>query len=246
MEGIKLLEIKNILAVKSKSMANVYASTLQQNSSFPKTKRDSRSSGLTAYTGPWTSNEVSHLLRRTMFGATKADIDYFLTKTVSQSVDELLTASAVAPIGPLNNYNDGTYTDPNVILGAEWGNAPYDNNANSKRRKSFKSWWTGLMLNQGRSIEEKMTLFWHNHFAIESATIGDARFAYKNNALLRQYALGNFKTLTKQVTIDPGMLKYLNGYLNTKNAPDENYGRELQELLRWAKTLCSNTRKTMW
>ncbi len=216
-------------------MANVYASTLQQNSSFPKTKRDSRSSGLTAYTGAWTSNEVSHLLRRTMFGATKTDIDYFLTQTVSQAVDELLTPSAVAPIGPLNNYNDGTYTDPNVVLGAEWGNAPYDNNANSKRRKSFKSWWTGLMLNQGRSIEEKLTLFWHNHFAIESATIGDARFAYKNNALLRQYALGNFKTLTKQVTLDPGMLKYLNGYLNTKNAPDENYGRELQELFTVGK-----------
>lgn len=215
-------------------MANVYSASLQQNSSFPKTKKASRSTGLTPYTGAWTNKEVVHLLRRTMFGAAKADQDYFLTKTMSEAVDELLTPGAT-PVGPLNNYNDGTYTDPNVALGAEWGNAPYDSTANSKRRKSFKSWWTGLMLNQGRSIEEKMTLFWHNHFAIETGTIGDARFAYKNNALLRQYALGNFKTLTKQVSIDPGMLRYLNGYLNTKNAPDENYGRELQELFTVGK-----------
>ena len=79
-------------------------------------------------------------------------------------------------------------------------------------------------------MHEKLVLFWHNHFATETQTIGDARFMYKHNAMLRANALGNFKTLAKEVTIDPAMLIYLNGYLNEKTAADENYARELLEL----------------
>ena len=75
-----------------------------------------------------------------------------------------------------------------------------------------------------------MILFWHNHFATEAQDIGDARYVYKHHSLLRKFALGNFKDLVKEVTRDPAMLRYLNGYLNNKNSPDENYARELQEL----------------
>ncbi len=216
-------------------MANAYSTAFQQNRSFPQvTNNGSRSTGLTPYSGQWTTAEVVHLLKRTMFGAAPADIAYFRTLSMNTAVDELLTANGSAPAPPLNNYNS-SYPDPNVAAGQPWVTAPYDNLANGFRRNSFKSWWTGLMLNQGRSIEEKMTLFWHNHFATETSVIGDSRYAYKNNALLRQYALGNFKTLVKEVTLDPGMLRYLNGYLNTKNAPDENYARELQELFTVGK-----------
>ena len=80
-----------------------------------------------------------------------------------------------------------------------------------------------------------MTLFWSNHFSTQTTIVQDPRYSYRTNALCRQYALGNFKTLTKLITLDPGMLKYLNGYLNTASAPDENYGRELQELFTVGK-----------
>ncbi|MCK7557678.1 DUF1800 domain-containing protein [Chitinophaga sedimenti] len=91
------------------------------------------------------------------------------------------------------------------------------------------------MVSQPRSIREKMTLFWHNHFATEASTIKDARYVYKHNTMLRAGALGNFKDLTKAVTLDPGMLVYLNGYLNEKSAADENYARELFELFTCGK-----------
>src|SRR6202011_3425172 len=80
-----------------------------------------------------------------------------------------------------------------------------------------------------------MVLFWHNHFVTGSNDIGRAIWAYQNNLLLRQNALGNFKDLVKAVTLDPAMLRYLNGYLNNSNAPDENYARELQELFTIGK-----------
>ncbi len=181
-----------------------------------------------------TSDQV-HLLKRTMFGVKWADINAFSNKTLSETVNTLLTPGPV-PLPPINNYNDANYTDATVSPGQTWVNAPYgDGTVNSRRIVSFKAWWLGLMLNQSRSIHEKMVLFWHNHFATQTSTIDDSRFIYKHNALLRTYALGNFKQMVKQVTLDPGMLRYLNGYLNVKTSPDENYGRELQELFTIGK-----------
>ncbi len=197
------------------------------------------SSGLTPYAGPWTLAEVKHLLRRTMFGAPKADADYFVGLGLTNTITELLTAPASAPAPPLWTYSSN-YADPNVAQGQTWVTAPFDNTANSYRIKSYKAWWTGLMLNQTRSIQEKMTLFLMNHFSTETASVGDGRYSYTTNALCRQYALGNFKSLVKQITLDPGMLKYLNGNSNTNNAPDENYGRELQELFTVGKDANGN------
>ncbi|MBX7243380.1 MAG: DUF1800 domain-containing protein [Bacteroidia bacterium] len=195
-------------------------------------------SGLTPYSGVWGIEQVKHLLRRTMFGATKSDIDYFLTKTMTEAVTELLTASPV-PSPPLNDYGNGAQTqDPDVPFGQTWVNAaiplssPLIINA---RKGSLRAWWVGNMLNQQRSIIEKLILFWHNHFAVEGEVIisGELLYIYQNT--LRQNALGNFKTFTKQITLDPAMLRYLNGYLNSKNAPDENFARELQELFTVGK-----------
>lgn len=192
-------------------------------------------STLTPYTGTWGANEVQHLLKRTMFGSTKADIAYFKAKTLSQAVDELLTPTAAMPSPPVNDYNAAN-PDPDVAAGQTWVNNPTsDGNLNSNRRASFKKWWTGAMLNQDRSIREKLTLFWANHFGTETTDIGVSHYVYWHNALLRQNALGNFKSFIKAVTIDAGMLRYLNGYLNTAAAPDENYARELQELFTVGK-----------
>lgn len=192
-------------------------------------------SGLNPYSGPWTKNEVQHLLKRTLFGSTQADLNYFLSKTITQTVDELLNPTAPLPSPPVNDYSPGT-ADPNVPAGATWVNDPTTNGTlNNLRRNSFKKWWAGVMINQDRSIREKLTLFWADHFGTETNTIGISHFVYWHHTLLRQSCLGNFRQLIKNVTIDAGMLRYLNGYLNTNTAPDENYARELQELFTLGK-----------
>jgi uncharacterized protein (DUF1800 family) len=188
------------------------------------------------YKGAWTRREVVHLLKRAMFGAKPEDVDYFQRKTTTQTIDELLVVPA-APSPPVNNYNINGYEDPTGIkLGESWVTALYgDGTVNGRRRNSMKAWWVGQMVSQGRSLEEKMVLFWHNHFATEMDTIQDSRLVYKHHVVLRKYALGNFKAFTKAVTIDPGMLIYLNGIANINTAPDENYARELQELFTLGK-----------
>jgi uncharacterized protein (DUF1800 family) len=116
----------------------------------------------------------------------------------------------------------------------------YDGTINAFRVNSFKKWWAGLMINQDRSIREKMTLFWANHWGTETTVIFNAVFIYKHHATLRAQSLGNFRSMVKGITMDPGMLRYLNGYLNTNTAPDENYARELQELFTIGKDPITN------
>ncbi|MBI5371234.1 MAG: DUF1800 domain-containing protein [Sphingobacteriales bacterium] len=202
--------------------------------------------GLAPYSGPWTLNEVSHLLKRTLFGARKQDLDHFLSLSPDAAVDELLnTTLAAAP--PVRDYGlleeEGVfYDDLGVAIGQTWVNDPNMVSApeirsqiNGRRVDSLKKWWTGLILNQQRSIQEKMVLFWHHHFSIQESEVENAAFLYRHHNLLRTNALGNFKTLVREVTIDPAMLIHLNGYLNSKQAPDENYARELQELFSIGK-----------
>lgn len=195
--------------------------------------------GLSAFSPPLGNSEITHLLKRVLFGTKQSDISKFQGKTLDEILDLLLIPEP-SPSPPINNYNDTNYTDPNVALGATWVNSPLDGNNTTRRNTSFKSWWIGLMLNQGTSIHEKMILFWHNHFATETIDINDPRYSYKHHMLIRNLALGNFKTLVKEITLDPGMLRYLNGYLNNKTSPDENYARELQELFTLGKGPKSN------
>jgi uncharacterized protein (DUF1800 family) len=197
-------------------------------------------SGTNPYTGPWGTNEVIHLLKRTMFGAKKADVDYFSTLTMSQALDELLNPTAPNPAPPVKEYvtstTPGVVPDGNIVQGTTWINdINSDGTVQSQRRASYKKWWTGVMLNQDRSIREKMMLFWIDHFGNEANDVGNGNWIYKQHNIIRQNCLGNFKQMVRDITVDVAMLRYLNGYLNTATAPDENYGRELQELFTMGK-----------
>jgi hypothetical protein len=194
-------------------------------------------SGIDPYSGPWGKSQVIHLLRRTTFAAKKADIEKLSAMSPDAAVDLLLQEPVDTPPPPVNHYNTDTYTDPTGVLpGETWIGAPWgDGMVDLKRVESLKCWWTGLMINQAPNLLEKMTLFWHNHFAVKANSIDNARYAYYHNILLRQYAFGNFKELIRKVTTDPAMLRYLNGFANVNTAPDENYARELQELFTLGK-----------
>ncbi len=182
-----------------------------------------------------------------MFGAKKTDIDYFLTLSPDAAIDELLNNITI-PTPPVRDYGmiedaDGMlYDDLGVAQGQTWVNDPNmasdpeaRSGINHRRVESLRKWWAGLIINQGRSIQEKMVLFWHHHFSVQQQEVENAQFLYRHHNLLRSNVLGNFKTLVKEVTIDPAMLIHLNNYLNSKQAPDENYAREMQELFTIGK-----------
>ena len=196
-------------------------------------------SGINPYTGRWGTNEVIHLLKRTMFGAKKADVIYFSGRTMNQTVDELLNPTSPNPNPPVKEYTTSTQPgtpDSNILQGDTWVfDINNDGTVQSQRRASYKKWWTGVLINQDRSIREKMTFLWIDHFGNEAGDVGNANWVYKQNTTIRQSCLGNFKQMVRDISVDVSMLRYLNGYLNTATAPDENYGRELQELFTVGK-----------
>jgi uncharacterized protein (DUF1800 family) len=202
------------------------------------------SSGLAPYAGTWGDAEAIHLLKRLCFGAPREEVEAIKAMTYVQAVDALLnTVNTPAALGtPVKTYSTNTTdtpaTDPDwaIPVGGSWVNTNTSSGTvNYYRRESLRAWWFNNLVNQPRSIEEKMMLFWSTHFAIEFDIVDNARYCWGYMNLLRQYATGNFKDFTKAITLNPAMLIYLNGYQNTKTAPDENYARELQELFTLGK-----------
>ena len=197
-------------------------------------------SGINPYTGAWGNNEIIHLLKRAMFGAKRSDVDYFSNRTLNQTVDELLNPLSVNPQPPVKEYVTtttlGTTPDISILQGTTWVNdVNNDGTVQSQRRASYKKWWTGVLINQDRSIREKMIFLWIDHFGNEAGDVGNANWIYKQHESIRQNYLGNFKQMVKTISTDIAMLRYLNGYLNTSAAPDENFSRELQELFTLGK-----------
>lgn len=205
------------------------------NQSLPLSVKRTRS-GLSAYTGVWGEKQKIHLIRRTLFGVKKSDLDTLNGLTMEQAVDMLLNPAQPA-IGEPVNYYENIYPDPTgVLLGDSWTLSLYgDNTVDYYRYLSFRAWWMRNILDQPMSVLQKMTLFWHNTFVTEYNVAGDSRLLFNYYSLLRTHALGNYKTFIKEISKNPMMLFYLNGHYNVKNSPDENYARELQELFTLGK-----------
>ncbi|MBI3735311.1 DUF1800 domain-containing protein, partial [Candidatus Sumerlaeota bacterium] len=94
----------------------------------------------------------------------------------------------------------------------------------------LKRWWLQRMLHTKRPLQEKMTLFWHGHFAASAEKVKSGYHNYQLNKLFRDMATGNFKMLTYEVGCSPAMMRYLDNAQNNKEHPNENWARELMEL----------------
>ncbi len=185
---------------------------------------------------------MQHLLRRTLFGCSNADLAHFNGQTLDQVIDALLAVVPETSVPVKTYWNlvggqpDPSALDPQVPFGQTWvdtvryGTETQLAELTSARVQSFMWWRTGLLTGQDRTIREKMTLFWYNHMPNEVFLVFNPRLSWEYDQLLRGQCLGNFRQLIHDVSISGSMLVYLNGYLNTAAAPDENYARELFEL----------------
>ncbi|MCF2501519.1 DUF1800 domain-containing protein [Dyadobacter chenhuakuii] len=183
---------------------------------------------LDVYSEQLTASTAAHLLRRVTFGPTNSEIAEFTGLTATEAVDKLISNSTYAASPPPPVEMDETR--PNA--GQQFLSNPYDATRTYDYSMYIKYWWIGLMCKQdGKpSVLEKLTAFWQNHFVVAHSSVGDYRLVNRYIRFLRANALGNFRTLAVGITKDPGMLIFQNGSENTKAHPNENYGRELQEL----------------
>lgn len=191
---------------------------------------------LTELTAPLGLKRAAHLLHRASFGATKDQLDIFATYTPAQAVTQLFGQTLPDPVLPIDPETNSEW----VLTGTTDANS-----GDSDLQEFFKGWLIGQMLSTGvpankslpYSAREKVVHFIHTVLTTIQTKVDNSRSLYFQNQLYRQFALDktalatiNFKELTKKVCVDNAMLKLLDGNLNVKGSPNENYGRELHEL----------------
>lgn len=181
---------------------------------------------LTSYTQPLTARTAAHLLRRATFGPTQAEITAFTGLTAQQAVQRLISNAVVNPPPPVD------LDESSPTAGQPYFDLPFTNDRNFFLGHYLRLWWLGIMTSQTTppSLLEKLALFWQNHFVTTRTIVEDHRFVYRYMQLIRSSALGNFRAFVVAITKDPAMLRFLNGDENVVGHPNENYGRELQEL----------------
>jgi uncharacterized protein (DUF1800 family) len=180
---------------------------------------------------------IEHLLRRAGFGASQAEVDYYSDLGFRRAVDALIDYEDVP------DEVDENLGKPGFVGILTRGQFSPNGNITDARQR-----WLFRMVHTRRPLQEKMTLFWHNHFATAyskvAGTYGGAEgtryMAAKASEdpgrvrgqieLFRDEALGNFRGLLEAVAKDVAMLVWLDGRLNIRTRPQENFGRELMEL----------------
>jgi hypothetical protein len=163
---------------------------------------------------PWDGPAVAgHLLRRSGFGAAPQDVARVAERGLELAVPELFDE---APDQETEFQRSFDHINGSLM--------------NFGDPAQLQMWWCHRMLRTRTPLREKLTLFWHGHFATSHVKVVNQLLMHRQNETLRLHTWGNFRDLLLAVSRDPAMLVYLDGEANTKEHPNENYARELLEL----------------
>jgi uncharacterized protein (DUF1800 family) len=186
----------------------------------------------------WNGTTAAHLLNRAGFGGSPQDIDNLqkmgLDRAVAWFVDSDQRPDPTPP-------PDWAHPDPDLIARRQAIQRTADPETKSQLQKrdgtelnnqmaDLRYWWLRRMALGPRPFLEKMTLFWHGHFATSFEKVRMPYFLWLQNETIRQNALGSFNQLLVAVSEDPAMLRYLDGATSNKAHPNENFAREVMEL----------------
>jgi len=206
----------------------------------------------------WDARKARHLLNRAGFGVPLSEVDRIKRLGPTGAVNLLVdfednphTTSEPDWLQPPKAYREMMRQMASVEMVSAGPEMTAENREarEEQRRRMFnafqaeerrdtellKRWWLSRMLKTRRPLEEKMTLFWHGHFATSGEKVRLAFHNYHINKLFRDYATGNFKLLAYEVGISPAMMEYLDNARNNKFHPNENWARELMELFTMGK-----------
>ena len=163
---------------------------------------------------PWDARRVRHLMRRGGFGAKPSEVKELVELGPAKTIDRILSKNNTQALEAFEQ-------ESSQIVSAVRSGGSID---------SLAAWWLHRMIHTPSPLVEKITLFWHGHFATGADKVNDIELMVQQNKLLREHALGDFRKMVHEVSKDPAMLLYLDSASNRKTHPNENYARELMEL----------------
>jgi uncharacterized protein (DUF1800 family) len=161
---------------------------------------------------PWNLAQAAHLYRRATCGGTWSELQRAVAEGPQATLDRLMAG------GP---ENDSFYADNRRTMTSLLGFGD---------KKDLPAWWLFTMLATPHPLQERLTLFWHGHFATSAAKVTDQNLMFAQNELLRKHALGKFGDLLTAMMQDVAMLLWLDSAVNRKTRPNENFAREVMEL----------------
>jgi uncharacterized protein (DUF1800 family) len=161
---------------------------------------------------PWDLKKAGHLYRRAAFGANRDELEAAVKAGPKKTIDALFQGGSGQ-----EEFDKKTAPLAESI-------------ARSNNGKQASAWWLYRMLLGPHPLREKLTLFWHNHFATSNAKVNNAGFMIGQYEVMRKYALGSFRSLLQEMSKDPAMMVWLDTAQSKKAMPNENYARELMEL----------------
>jgi uncharacterized protein (DUF1800 family) len=161
---------------------------------------------------PWNLERAAHLWRRAAWGGTWPQLQQAVREGPATSVERLLRGES----GQEEFYRVASQTAQAVAATGDG--------------HDLAAWWLYTMLHSPHPLLERITFFWHGHFATSAAKVSDARLMLAQNDALRRHALGPFGPLLYELARDPAMLLWLDSASNRKTKPNENFAREVMEL----------------
>lgn len=182
----------------------------------------------------WDLNTARHLLFRAGFGGSAEDVQRLYDLGLAGAVEHLVyfdgqpAVDLPPPVAPKLEIS----RDELRQMTEQERMAALNRFRRQEREylNAVRAWWVRRMVITSRPLEEKLTLFWHGHFASDSRTVERPEAMYNQNELFRQHAAGNFGQLVHAIVRDPAMLRYLDNHRNIAGRPNENLARELMEL----------------
>jgi len=177
-----------------------------------------------------TPQQARHLLVRTGFAPTQAEVDKLVGKNAQRAVADIITAAASAkPKYPAPDFvNQKPATPPGQLKTVD------ERQAYRRQQMAegldMKAWWVREMLETPTPLYERMVLFWHNHFATSLQKVDRSLGMWRQQQLFRSQALGSFGIMLHGISRDPAMLVYLDAANSRREAPNENFAREVMEL----------------
>jgi uncharacterized protein (DUF1800 family) len=185
----------------------------------------------------WDYAKAAHLLNRAGFGEDPGEVEALFRLGPAGAVDFLLDAPDDDALFPRPAW---AYPRDIALLNRERKAATDDEMRMMLRKEEQKrdrdnladlvAWWMLRMRQTPHPLREKMTLFWHGHFATSGRKVKDAYYLWLQNETFRQHALGNFGALARAILRDPAMLIWLDGSKSRRTRPNENFAREMLEL----------------
>ena len=197
----------------------------------------------------WDHLKAAHLLNRAGFGGTPANVESLVQSGMAASIRYLVDGPAnPVPVPPPEwAHPENLVQERMAAVQQMQATLPADADAATQaqaKKKAFQAnrrmqvqdlgdligWWLERMRESNDPLEEKMTLFWHGHFATSAIKVKNAYYMWRQNQTFREQARGNFNTLVKAMSRDPAMIIWLDLQQSRGAHPNENFAREVMEL----------------